>query len=126
MGHYVSHYFIHPDTAPTLGTDPTFDPLYGFPDGREERVMVATEEEMNNANLNWKDRDYCAHLLISYRKCRRDQFPLGFHCEHAKHEYDQCEFDDFVIRMKEFEREKRLLERAKRKRIRAEKEELKG
>ncbi|XP_033111363.1 NADH dehydrogenase [ubiquinone] 1 beta subcomplex subunit 7-like [Anneissia japonica] len=124
MGHYVSHYFTHPDTAPKLEADPTFDPLYGFPNGREERVMIATEEEMDNANLSWKDRDYCAHTLIAYKKCRRDDFPLGLNCGHAKHAYDQCEFEDYVLRMKEFEREKRLLERAKRIKLKAEKEAL--
>ncbi|XP_071799181.1 NADH dehydrogenase [ubiquinone] 1 beta subcomplex subunit 7-like [Asterias amurensis] len=124
MGHLWSAYITNPDTAPDISKHSSFDPLYGFPEGREERVMVATQQEMNNAQVPLQHRDYCAHLYIAFFQCKRDNFPNVFACKHAKHEYEQCEYGDFVIRMKEYERERRLLARAKRRRIQAEKESL--
>ncbi|KAL3867887.1 hypothetical protein ACJMK2_040733 [Sinanodonta woodiana] len=106
---------------------PTFEPLYGFPNGRKERVMIATEEEMRMADVPMEHRDFCAHLFIKWLKCRRDTFPQGSKCKHEKHEHDYCKFEDQVLRMKEYEREKRLLARAERKRKKMErrpKEEL--
>jgi len=124
MGHMWSSYITNKDTTPDLSKTPTFDPLYGFPNGRQERVMIATQEEMNKAQVPLERRDYCAHLYIAMLKCKRDNFPNVFACKHAKHEYEQCEYEDFVMRMKEYERERRLLVRAKRKRLQAEKENL--
>ncbi|XP_070563178.1 NADH dehydrogenase [ubiquinone] 1 beta subcomplex subunit 7-like [Ptychodera flava] len=125
MGQMWTAYVTHSDTAPDLEKLPTFDPLYGFPDGRKERVMVATQEEMNKARVPLEKRDYCAHLYMALMKCRRDTYPWFNNCKHEKHEYEQCEYDDYVMRMKEYERERRLLERAKRKRLKEEREKLK-
>lgn len=104
---------VHPDTMPGPDCVPTFDPLLGAPN-RKERVMKATKEEMVSAKLPLEDRDYCADKLLKYRACRADVFPWLYKCHHEKHEYMTCEFEDYVLRMKEFEREKRLLERQKR------------
>lgn len=120
----MSAYVTSPDTAPNLESMPSFDPMYGFPDGRKERVMIATQQEMNDARLPLDRRDYCAHFLIDYYKCRQTAFPSMWHCNAKKHDYDNCEYQDYIMRMKEYEREKRLLQRAKRKRIKAEREEL--
>lgn len=37
MGTLLSAYVTHPDTMPEAETEPTFDPLYGFKNGRKER-----------------------------------------------------------------------------------------
>ncbi|PSN34255.1 NADH dehydrogenase [ubiquinone] 1 beta subcomplex subunit 7 [Blattella germanica] len=105
---------------------PSFDPLYGFANGRKERVMIATEAEMESAKLPLEDRDYCAHLLIKYRACRADKAPWLYQCEHEKHVYLNCEYEDYIIRMKEFERERRLLQRKKRLEAKAKHEEALG
>ncbi|XP_077981537.1 NADH dehydrogenase [ubiquinone] 1 beta subcomplex subunit 7-like [Glandiceps talaboti] len=125
MGHMWSAYVSHPDTAPDLHKIPTFDPLYGFENGRKEREMKATQEEMDRAKIPLNQRDYCAHLLIDLMKCKRDNYPWFNECSHQKHVYDQCEYEDYVMRMKEYEREKRLLERVKRKKLKEEREALK-
>lgn len=70
--------------------------------------MKATQEELESAKIDLKDRDYCAHLLLKFRKCRKDVWPWAVKCEHEKHEYLNCQYDDFVLRMKEYERERRL------------------
>jgi len=108
-------YIKSPDTMPNFRAGPTFDPLYGFPQGRHERKMVATEEEMEAAGLPAEERDYCAHHLIDFMKCRKEKFPWVVSCKHEKHIYEECQYNDYVLRMKEYEREKRLLERRKRK-----------
>ncbi|XP_037361916.1 NADH dehydrogenase [ubiquinone] 1 beta subcomplex subunit 7 isoform X2 [Talpa occidentalis] len=93
---------------------PTFPPDYGFP-GRREREMVATQQEMNDAQLVLQQRDYCAHYLIRLLKCKRDSFPNFLACKHEQHDWDYCEHLDYVKRMKEFERERRLLQRKQRR-----------
>ncbi|XP_055384511.1 NADH dehydrogenase [ubiquinone] 1 beta subcomplex subunit 7 [Condylostylus longicornis] len=103
--------YAKPDVTPHPLKEPSFDPLYGFPNGRKERVMVATEAEMQSAKLPLADRDYCAHKLLKYRACRADVFPFLFKCHHERHEYLNCEYEDYVLRMKEYERERRLLQR---------------
>lgn len=37
MGNYWATYVTHPDTMPVPEGSPTFDPMYGFPDGRKPR-----------------------------------------------------------------------------------------
>ncbi|XP_004442635.1 PREDICTED: NADH dehydrogenase [ubiquinone] 1 beta subcomplex subunit 7 [Ceratotherium simum simum] len=93
---------------------PTFAPDYGFP-GRKEREMVATQQQMNDAQLVLQQRDYCAHYLIRLLKCKRDSFPNFLGCKREQHDWDHCEHLDYVMRMKEFERERRLLQRKKRR-----------
>ncbi|KAG4071425.1 hypothetical protein HA402_011579 [Bradysia odoriphaga] len=100
--------------GPHCMKDPSYDPNFGFPSGRKERVMIATQAEMESAKIPIQDRDYCAHKLIEYRACRADVFPFVYKCHHEKHDYLNCEYDDYILRMKEFEREKRLFERQNR------------
>jgi len=115
MGHYYSAYIGSPDTSPNSFKDPTYDALYGFPNGRKEREMKVTEAEMEAAGLTAEQRDYCAHTLIGFMKCRKQKFPYIAACKHERHVWEQCEYDDFVLRMKEYERERRLMERSKKK-----------
>jgi len=117
MGMMYSAYIKNPDTTPNPKAPPTFDPSYGFENGRKERVMLATVAQMEAAGLKEEERDYCAHKLIDFMKCRKQKFPFVFNCKHVRHEWEQCEYEDYVLRMKEFERERRLLERRKRKAI---------
>lgn len=115
MGNLVGHipengvnHFLYPEITPGPTEEPTFDPLLGFPDGRKKREMKATEEEFISAKIPLADRDYCGHILLKYSSCRRDNWPFVVKCSHEKHEYLNCKYDDFVIRMKEYERERRL------------------
>ncbi|XP_044265168.1 NADH dehydrogenase [ubiquinone] 1 beta subcomplex subunit 7 [Tribolium madens] len=100
--------YFHPEVTPGPNEKPTFDPLLGFENGRKERVMLATEEEMRSAKIPPEHRDYCAHHLLKYLSCRKDNWPWAVNCEHEKHVYSHCKYEDYVIRMKEYERERRL------------------
>ncbi|XP_071545254.1 NADH dehydrogenase [ubiquinone] 1 beta subcomplex subunit 7 [Panulirus ornatus] len=123
MGQVYTQFLGEPAVQPDFTKGPTFDPLYGFPEGRKERQMLATPEEMESAQLPLKSRDYCAHLAIQSRACRQRVWPLVYKCGHEKHAYLNCQYEDYVMRMKEYERERRLLERAKRKAAKAAQEE---
>ncbi|KAJ8972543.1 hypothetical protein NQ314_000130 [Rhamnusium bicolor] len=112
MGNSYAHngynLYFHPEVTPSPVEPPTFDPNIGFANGRKERVMIATEEEMISAKLPREDRDYCAHHLLKFRACRKDNWPFPVLCEHEKHVYLNCKYDDYLLRMKEYERERRL------------------
>lgn len=57
--------------------------------------MKANEEAMSSAKLELSARDYCAHKLIDYKTCRRDHFPWVYKCHHQKHDYHQCEYQEW-------------------------------
>lgn len=122
----------HPEIAPRTDRPATFDPLYGFPNGRKPREMKISDEEMDRWDLSPGLRDYCAHLLVPFLRCQvsatkcidpgvgrtfqRKYAPFAGHmCADARHIYDKCEYEDYLIRLKEYEREKRLLKRKVRK-----------
>ncbi|KAJ8251371.1 hypothetical protein GJAV_G00220630 [Gymnothorax javanicus] len=110
--HLVRSYITQPDTEPDPWKPSAFDPHLGF-DERKEREMVATQQQMNEAQLPVLQRDYCAHHLLKLLKCKRDNWPNFLACKHERHDWDYCEHQDYVMRMKEFERERRLLVRKK-------------
>jgi len=41
-------------------------------------------------------------------------FKSSYYCMGLKHEYHECEKDDYTLRLKEYERERRLLARERR------------
>jgi NADH dehydrogenase (ubiquinone) 1 beta subcomplex subunit 7 len=110
-----------PTTAPRNDRPPTFDPLAGFPNGRKKREMVATWEEMDQWKLTIGQRDYCAHYLIDHLRCQKENMPFaGYKCDETAHHWNTCHYEDMLIRVKEFERERRLLKRRQRKTATAE------
>ena len=56
--------------------------------------MKVTEEEMEAAGLDLDQRDYCAHHLIDFLKCSRENFPFGVVCKHLKHEWNNCQAEE--------------------------------
>ncbi|VDL76728.1 unnamed protein product [Nippostrongylus brasiliensis] len=78
--------------------------------------MKVSWEEMDQFKLKPGQRDYCAHLLIPLLKCQRANAPFAGHlCDTERAAWDKCEYDDYIMRIKEFERERRLLMRKQRK-----------
>ncbi|XP_063989135.1 NADH dehydrogenase [ubiquinone] 1 beta subcomplex subunit 7 [Diachasmimorpha longicaudata] len=104
-----------PEVTPIGDSPPSFDSMMGFKDGRKPRVMVATQQEMRAARLEPEYRDYCAHHYLKMELCRRENFPWVVKCGAEKHAWDVCAYEDYVLRMKEYERERRLMERTERK-----------
>lgn len=62
--------YFNPRVGPRTDRPSTFDPLYGFSNGRKKREMMVSWEEMDRWQLPIEHRDYCAHLLIPYLKCQ--------------------------------------------------------
>uniref|UniRef100_H3A479 NADH dehydrogenase [ubiquinone] 1 beta subcomplex subunit 7 n=1 Tax=Latimeria chalumnae TaxID=7897 RepID=H3A479_LATCH len=91
--HLGRRYITERDTEPDPLRPPTFDPQLGFPD-RKERVMIATQQQMNDAMLPLQQRDYCAHYLIKLMKCKRDNWPNFLACKHERHDWDYCEHQE--------------------------------
>ena len=56
--------------------------------------MVATQEQMNLAQLPVEQRDYCAQHLMKLMKCKRDNWPNFLACKHERHDWDYCEHQE--------------------------------
>ena len=61
--------------------------------------MVATQQEMNDAKLPLAYRDQCARLLIPLNKCRRAEWYLPWKCEHERHTYEKCQYEEYKKRV---------------------------
>merc|ERR1712012_401883 len=107
-------YVSNPDTAPDIKNPPTFDPKLGFED-RQERTILATRAELDRNSVPLKFRDYCVDYYLDFKKCQEEHFPwTKKYCHHYRHAHEHCEKEDAVMRIKEWERERRLKGRAKR------------
>lgn len=95
-----------------MDDEPTFKPDIGFSVPRKVREKPkATAVQLSSARIPPQFRDYCADELLEYQVCRYKVFPFVYKCHHERHTYLCCEQKDYVLRMKEFERERRLRER---------------
>ncbi|MBN3272524.1 NDUB7 dehydrogenase, partial [Polyodon spathula] len=115
--HLVRSYVTNPDTEPDPLKAPGFAPDLGFAERKERgkcndrafiaeiqnniedillktQVMVATQEQMNQAQLPIEQRDYCAHHLLKLMKCKRDNWPNFLACKHERHDWDYCEHQE--------------------------------
>lgn len=90
---------------------PTFKHDAGFEYKRKLREYNGCELHLYSAKIPPKYRDYCVDRLLEYQSCRYVNWPFVFKCHHERHAYLNCEQKDYVLRMKEFERERRLRER---------------
>ncbi|EKM77299.1 NdufB7, NADH dehydrogenase beta subcomplex, 18kDa subunit [Agaricus bisporus var. burnettii JB137-S8] len=66
------------------------------------------ELKANKVPLAW--RDGCSALLLPLNVCRKQNFYLPWECEHERHAYERCQYEDYVRRMKVLS--KRKLENA--------------
>ncbi|KAF9051357.1 B18 subunit of NADH:ubiquinone oxidoreductase [Panaeolus papilionaceus] len=67
---------------------------------------TASQEELkaNGVPLGW--RDSCSALLIPLNICRQNTMYKPWECEHERHTYEKCQYDDYVRRMKELSKQK--------------------
>ncbi|OXU27239.1 hypothetical protein TSAR_002209 [Trichomalopsis sarcophagae] len=102
--------FWNPELNPVPYGPVTFDPFFGI-GPRKERVMIAKEEELRAAKIPKDKWDFCAHTLLEVERCRADHFPFVYRCKEQAHAASMCNLEDYLLRMKEYERERRLLRR---------------
>ncbi|CAF1133682.1 unnamed protein product [Adineta steineri] len=106
----------HPEQYPEKAKGPTFDPLYGFADGRKTKVAPYTQEEMQTLNIPLDKRDYCAHYFRAIMLCTQQYWPSQYgYCEPERHAWEQCQIQNKLDDAKEYERELRLRRRRLRK-----------
>ena len=115
MGNQLSEAFGRPTEFTPKSYGPiTFDPHEGFEYKRKQREKLYTDAEAEAIRLHPSKRDYCGHLAIKYLICRHEEHPWLWNCAHEKHDYVHCQEEDQKLRMKEWERERRLRIRQKR------------
>ena len=61
---------------------------------------------MARAKLSLGYRDYCAHLLIPLNECRRASLYAPWKCGHERHEYEKCQYFEYMRRVKKQETSK--------------------
>ena len=65
----------------------------------DDREMKATKQDMKDARLPIDWRDHCAHMLIPLNNCRRGNYYLPWKCEHERHAYEKCEYEEYMRRI---------------------------
>ncbi|XP_061165969.1 NADH dehydrogenase [ubiquinone] 1 beta subcomplex subunit 7-like [Saccostrea echinata] len=103
-----------PELRPDWRKEPSFDPNIGFPNGRKIRDPKVSPEELDAYNIPMKRRDYCAYQFIKFLQCQRSYNYPYTPCDPVFQDFEACEHEDFVLRMKEYERERRLMVREQR------------
>lgn len=99
----------NPDVWPNPLELQSYPPNLGFKgQERQERKITATEQQMYSAKIPIEDRDFCADFLLKYAGCRKREWPWVARCYEIKEEFLQCKYEDYVLRMKEYERERRI------------------
>ncbi|RDB29881.1 NADH dehydrogenase [ubiquinone] 1 beta subcomplex subunit 7 [Hypsizygus marmoreus] len=58
-----------------------------------------TELKQHRVPLGW--RDSCSALLLPLNVCRKQTYYVTWECDHERHTYEKCQYDDYVRRMKE-------------------------
>merc|ERR1712080_210465 len=106
-----------PDTTPKWQARITYDSQDGLDYPRKTREVKWTEHEMEALKVPPERRDYCAHTFIPFMKCRAENWPYMWKCHHEKHDIMHCQFNDQELRVREWERERRM--RIREKRLRA-------
>ncbi|NXR35722.1 NDUB7 dehydrogenase, partial [Zosterops hypoxanthus] len=111
--HLTRRYLWDAEAEPDPLNMPSFPADLGMP-RRQPRAMVATAAQLAQGRVPLEQRDYCAHHLLRLLRCHRDNFPVPWGCHDLRHAWDSCQHEDYVMRMKEFERERRLKQRQQR------------
>ncbi|KAJ8514565.1 hypothetical protein ONZ45_g852 [Pleurotus djamor] len=62
------------------------------------------ELKAHKVPLGW--RDQCSALLIPLNVCRRNEMYVPWKCDHERHTYEKCQYDDYVSRMKALSKQK--------------------
>jgi len=89
----------------------SFDPLFGFEDRKAKESPKTTPAEMRNARVPLEYRDYCVDHYINWVKCKKDFFPTTWKCAEDYHHWNNCIYHEKMDRYREFERERRLMDR---------------
>ncbi|KAJ7119954.1 NADH-ubiquinone oxidoreductase B18 subunit-domain-containing protein [Mycena crocata] len=62
---------------------------------------TASQEELKAHNVPLQWRDGCSALVIPLNICRRKTLYMPWECDHERHAYEKCQYEDYLRRMKE-------------------------
>lgn len=63
------------------------------------RVLPVTTEELDRANIPLRARDFCSHILLELNQCRKESFSLPWKCGELRHEYERCQYVEYLRRL---------------------------
>ncbi|KAI0693465.1 NADH-ubiquinone oxidoreductase B18 subunit-domain-containing protein [Cytidiella melzeri] len=63
-----------------------------------------TELKQHKIPVGW--RDQCSALLLPLNVCRKEKMYLPWECDHERHVYEKCQYDDYKRRMKLLSKQK--------------------
>ncbi|KAF7360795.1 NADH dehydrogenase [ubiquinone] 1 beta subcomplex subunit 7 [Mycena venus] len=62
---------------------------------------TASQSELKAHRVPVQWRDGCSALIIPLNVCRRKSLYMPWECDHERHAYEKCQYDDYLRRMKE-------------------------
>ena len=63
-----------------------------------DRPMYASQEVLSRERVEAHMRDYCAHLLVPWNRCRREEvLPFPWNCQEEAHAYERCQYIEYVL-----------------------------
>ncbi|KAJ7445225.1 B18 subunit of NADH:ubiquinone oxidoreductase [Mycena galericulata] len=62
---------------------------------------TASQEELKAHRVPVQWRDGCSALVIPLNICRKKSLYMPWECDHERHAYEKCQYDDYLRRMKE-------------------------
>ncbi|KAF8877254.1 NADH-ubiquinone oxidoreductase B18 subunit-domain-containing protein [Infundibulicybe gibba] len=68
---------------------------------------TATQAELKAARVPLGWRDSCSALLLPLNVCRKQKFYVPWECDHERHTYEKCQYDDYMSRMTQLAKQKR-------------------
>ncbi|ODV62286.1 NADH dehydrogenase [ubiquinone] 1 beta subcomplex subunit 7 ASCRUDRAFT_74706 [Ascoidea rubescens DSM 1968] len=83
---------------------------------------LLSHEEMKKHKIPLGYRDRCAALLVPLNKCRIENYYLPWKCTHERHIYEECQYFDFLRRVKQLDEKKAELRTERDIKINAERE----
>eukprot|EP00295_Goniomonas_pacifica_P001416 CAMPEP_0175819706 /NCGR_PEP_ID=MMETSP0107_2-20121207/8210_1 /TAXON_ID=195067 ORGANISM="Goniomonas pacifica, Strain CCMP1869" /NCGR_SAMPLE_ID=MMETSP0107_2 /ASSEMBLY_ACC=CAM_ASM_000203 /LENGTH=77 /DNA_ID=CAMNT_0017131967 /DNA_START=14 /DNA_END=247 /DNA_ORIENTATION=+ len=67
----------------------------------------ASLEEMQQAGIPPSLRDSCCKILIKLNKCRQDNFYAPWKCNDERHEYERCQYEEYMRRVEKWKQMKK-------------------
>eukprot|EP00512_Aurantiochytrium_limacinum_P001862 CAMPEP_0171484632 /NCGR_PEP_ID=MMETSP0958-20121227/108_1 /TAXON_ID=87120 /ORGANISM="Aurantiochytrium limacinum, Strain ATCCMYA-1381" /LENGTH=73 /DNA_ID=CAMNT_0012017353 /DNA_START=57 /DNA_END=278 /DNA_ORIENTATION=- len=60
-----------------------------------ERELPIDREELKRNQIDIAYRDFCSHLLVPLNKCRREHGFAMWQCDHERHAYEKCQYEEY-------------------------------
>jgi hypothetical protein len=86
-----------PPTTPPSSQKSTMGGHHYNPEAEPKKDQNLQAIKDARTPLAW--RDTCSHILVDLNKCRRETWWNPNKCEHARHVYEECEYNAYLQRI---------------------------